>query len=245
MGLYSKIIVIPDSHDEPGVEQSRFTLANKLIRAEKPDYVVHLGDHFDTQSLGKYDKGKAHGEGVRLTEELASGRKALDLICNRAKGVKWVFLEGNHENRANDYANDNPELVGLVGSHMFPLDGWQQVPFLKPIELEGVWFSHYFPSGVMNRPIGGINPGQAVLRKHKRSAVWGHSHEFHYATEGNALDGQVVHALNAGCFFEQWHGFAGPANRLYRRGIAILHNVCDGDFDLEWVSIDRLREKYD
>jgi hypothetical protein len=45
--------------------------------------------------------------------------------------------------------------------------------------------------------------------------------------------------------FQDWYAdYAGAANELWWRGAIILHNVEDGRFDPEWVSMDRLKKAY-
>lgn len=243
------ILVIPDSHSEPGVDNERFYQLGCLIYDYEPDVVVHLGDHFDLASLGKYDRGTLKGEGQRITGDLATGGEDLarvrEPLSKRAiDSIAWEFCLGNHEDRADVFAHEHPEFEGTIGTHMLPLEGWRVHPYLQPVEVEGIYFAHYFPSGVQNRPIGGVNAARTALLKCNRSVVWGHSHEFHYGTIVNPIDGKAIHALNAGCFFRQHHEFAGPANKVYTRMIAVLRNVEDGTYDPEFISMDTLEMWY-
>lgn len=239
--------MIPDSHDEPTLDKRRFEWAGKLIQDQHPTHVVHLGDHFDVPGAGRFDKGTLAGEGQRIIRDLASGKEALELLKRPVKSprrIKWVFLLGNHEDRLDKFAYENPAWEGIISTDMLPLKGWDVVPFLDTRVIEGIAFSHYFPSGVLGKPIGGINAARSALLKLMQSCVWGHSHEFSYAILRSSVTGRAIHGLNAGCFFEHHPAYAGPASRLYTRGLYVLHNVNQGAYNLDCWGMDRLEEAY-
>jgi hypothetical protein len=56
-----------------------------------------------------------------------------------------------------------------------------------------------------------------------------------------------VHAFHAGCFLDplQHEDYAGPANKLWARGILLITNLRGGDFDgFEWIEMRRIQELY-
>lgn len=239
------ILVIPDSHCRHGVGLKRFEWTARLIADRKPEVVVHLGDLFDMESLCSYDKGKKCFEGRRYKRDLEIGYKALDLISGCK--AKKVFLIGNHEFRITKAVELEPSLEGVLSFddlHMKQY-GWELVPFLKIKNIAGVLFSHYFISGVMARPIGGENPATSMIKMQLRSCVAGHLHLWDYS-ERTSGDGRKVQGLMAGCFLEpgQREAYAGPANNLWRNCLTYLHNVEDGQFDVEMLSINRLKRIY-
>ena len=124
-----RILVIPDTQVKPGVPLEHMTWLGKYICEIKPDYVVHIGDHFDMPSLSSYDKGTGYAEGRRVVEDIKVGKEALDMMwepiqkMNRTalKNKKAtynphkIFTIGNHEQRIERYVNSNPELIGQFG----------------------------------------------------------------------------------------------------------------------------------
>jgi hypothetical protein len=80
-----------------------------------------------------------------------------------------VFCLGNHEDRFDRLANDNPELEGFVGTETLNLSqyGWEVSPFLKPIEIEDIWFAHYFANPFTGKPYSGRlpHPGKGIHRR--------------------------------------------------------------------------------
>jgi hypothetical protein len=53
-----------------------------------------------------------------------------------------------------------------------------------------------------------------------------------------------MHGLVVGVYQEHEAGFAGPANKLWDAGICICRGVENGNYDLERISLDRLRKAY-
>jgi hypothetical protein len=252
------ILVIPDSHAMPDVDNRRFTWLGKLIVDRQPEVIVNIGDMFDMESLCSYDKGKQTAEGRRYVDDLAVGFDAMQKINDEIDELnitrvykkynpRKIGIIGNHEVRIKRAADENPEFFGHLTLDDLKFDeyGWEEVPFLEPIDVDGIVFSHYFISGVMARPIGGENPAVSVIKKHYKSCIWGHSHVWDYAERTDVLGKRII-AVNVGCYLdpEQYLDYAGEANKLWRNGITILNDVRDGDFDVEFISTERLQKMY-
>lgn len=150
---------------------------------------------------------------------------------------KLHFTIGNHEQRVDRFN----ELKGLVDIPKVIKDcGFKVHPFLKPIEIEGVHFVHYAYNANSGKPIGGT--AEYRLNKLKLSFVQGHEQTFKYAQE-YLNDGRKISALVGGaCYLhdEEYKGFQG---NNHFRGCFKLHNVHDGMYDLEQVSVERLLGK--
>lgn len=226
----------------------------KLIVDWRPDVVVHIGDHYDMKSLCHYDFPKNNRmvfDGDEVKADVEAGSKAMGYIfkplkiLNREqiKNKKKVyrpdreFTLGNHEQRVERF-NELKGLVDLTAD--LELYGWNVHPFLKPVEIEGVHFVHYAYNAMSGKPIGGT--AEYRLNKLKLSFVQGHEQTFKYAQE-YLNDGRKISALVGGaCYLhdEQYKGFQG---NNHFRGCFKLHNVHDGMYDLEQVSVERLLGK--
>lgn len=248
------IVVIPDAHVSPGQDLTRFASLGRCIAqyaegSQVPVAVVCLGDWWDMKSLCSYDKGTASFEGRRYNEDIQAGQAAMRLMMDQVppalrRSIEWHFCLGNHEQRIARAANAKPEFTGLLSLDALGLEelGWTVHPFLTPVVLGGVAFAHYFTSGVMGRPVGGVKPAQALAVKLHHSAVVGHTHVLDTYRTATALG--AVNCLVAGCFFDHREEWAGPANDMYWRGLVLLHNVRDGDYDLTTVSTRRLAQMF-
>jgi hypothetical protein len=85
--------------------------------------------------------------------------------------------------------------------------------------------------------------GYSLVEKLACSATVGHSHKFNYYHKADArpvpLNGLVV-----GCFKGKEETWAGQANQEWRKGIAVKRYVENGNYDLQWISMDALRREY-
>ena len=162
-------LVIPDTQVKPDSNTDHLYWAGRYAAATKPDVIIHLGDHWDMPSLSSYDVGKKSFEGRRYTKDIDAGidamKRFMEPIQNERQRLKrnkhktWkprmVFLLGNHEQRIERAIESDAKLEGLMSYDHFMLEkmGWEVVPFLEPIIVDGVAYCHYFTSGVMGRPV--------------------------------------------------------------------------------------------
>lgn len=241
------ILVIPDAHNRPSISPQRFDWVANLIDSRKPDVVVCLGDFFDMESLSSYDKGRKNYEGRRYIKDITSGKLGLMLLDTMKHKPRRVFCIGNHEQRIERAVEAEPMLEGKLSYDDLGLKqrGWEVVPFLKPARIAGINFVHYAISGLMGRPISGENPATTLLNKCHQSTVVGHSHLLDFSERTN-MDGKKIQAVAAGCFLAegQYESYAGPANNMWHNGLLYLHDCKDGQFDLETISLKRLKKEY-
>lgn len=249
-------MVIPDTQVKPGVPVDHLVWAGRYAAEKKPDVIVHIGDHWDMESLSTYDKGTKSFEGRRYTKDIEAGNAAMDLFMgpiieeqDRLKAGKrksWnprlVFTTGNHEYRIERAADSDPRLDGLVkyGDYNLERYGWERHAFLAPVVIDGIAYCHYFVSGVMGRPVS--NP-KLLLDKQHMSCVMGHVQDrgIAYAKRG---DGTRMTGIFAGIFYQHGEHYLNPQTNNSWRGIWMLHEVNDGQFDEMPVSMDYLKKKY-
>lgn len=254
-------LIIPDSHAKPGVTNHRFELLGKLIVALKPDVIVNIGDMADMESLCSYDKGTKSFEGRRYKADIESVIDAqtkmltplYDYNFSQTRKKKAHYKPelymciGNHEIRINRVTELQPELDGTISLADLKYEefGWHVTPFLEVLELDGIHYSHYLTSGVMSKAIGGEHAANTLLRKTYTSCTMGHTHTLDYKTQVTA-SGKRIHGLICGCFLEvdQIEAYAGPANKLWWRGVILKHIKSPGDYDIEFISIERMERDY-
>lgn len=247
-------LIIPDSHAHPDYSNDRADWAGKLITDLKPDVVINMGDMWDLPSFSGYDKGKARFHGRAYRKDLDAGLEFDDRLwapTRRAKKKKpyRVFLEGNHEERMKRALDQQPELEGTIGFKDFDLgrnydtivEYSGQTPGI--IEIDGIVYSHYFVSGVMGRNIGGEHPAYSLLTKQFQSATCGHIHVYDHCVRTDA-NGRRLNGLVAGVYQDYESPWAGEVNKLWSRGLVIKRNVGNGDYSIQWVSIDELKKEY-
>ena len=258
--LGATILVIPDAHSKPQFPNHRFEWLGRLVTDILPDYIVDIGDWFDMHSLNNHSRG-ASFHGASYWEDISAGIDARLRFAaqiddyNRGKRSKTkykpelIFCHGNHENRiARFIAEEEPRLEGIISTDDFRSVefGWEEIPFLETKNILGCNFSHYFTSGVMSRPISGMHQASSMISKRLGTCIQGHTHTFDHSIKTSG-EGKHIHGVVVGCFLEkeQREDWAGPANDMWRKGVVVLRNVDGfGDFDLEWIGIDRIKHLY-
>ena len=248
-------LIIPDAHAHPNYDNKRFTYLGKLIGRVKPDVVINIGDMADLPSLSSYDKGTKGFEGRRFQKDIDAVTEAQELMFaampKKKKRPRFVMCLGNHEDRITRAINASSELEGLRGFSLKALEyetfGWEVVPFRKSIQINGISYCHYFPSGIKGLPISGEHIGSSMCNKLHMSAVQGHSHLFN-TTERTRPDGQKIFGLSVGCYVhpkyrETWCMAQEP---MWWRGIVILSHLDNhGYYDiLEAITLRRLTAEF-
>ena len=247
-------LVIPDPHAHPSHNNDRADWLGRLILDVKPDVVVNLGDMWDLPSFSGYDKGKKSFQGRSYRKDLDAGLEFDERLWAPARKAKKrlpyrVFIEGNHEERMKRALEFTPELEGTIGFKDFELDkNYDEVIEYKGqtpgiIEIDGIIYCHYSVSGVMGRPVGGEHPAYSLLTKQFKSVTCGHIHVFDHCVRTDA-SGNRINGLVAGVFQDFDSEWAGEVNKLWSRGVVVKRNVSDGNYDLQWISIDALRNEY-
>jgi hypothetical protein len=240
-----KIAVIPDVQARPDVNPAFLANVGRYLAEKRPDVIVQIGDFADMPSLSSYDKGKRDFEGRRYVKDIDAARRAMEVLMEpirEAPGYtpRLVLTLGNHEERINRAANDAAELEGLISIDdlEYEAHGWEVLPFLEPIVIGGVVFCHYLTSGVMGRP---ITTASALLTKRHMSTVVGHQQGFQMSTAVRA-DGRMLTAIIAGSCYLHNEKYLGPQGNNHWRGLVMLHDVRDGEFDAMPVTLSYLNK---
>lgn len=250
----TKILVLPDVQAKPGNDFSFLTSIGNYILAKKPDVIVNIGDFSDMESLSTYDRGLKSFEGRSYQKDIWAAREAMDALLTpiyqyneRQKKFKekqykprMVLTLGNHENRINRAINEDRKLDGLISVDDLPYQDWTVIPFLKVVMIEGIAFSHYFTSGLMGRP---ITTAQALLTKQHCSCVAGHQQGRQIAF-GKRADGKGITSLIIGSCYEHNEDYLGEQGNIHWRGLYLLHNCKDGEFDECAVPLSYIKEHF-
>jgi len=263
------ILCIGDPHATPGPEgrlpdNRRFEWLGRAITDIQPDVVWCAGDLFSFDSLERFSKpgSRAWFDGSDFHRDCDAGIDAMLRIKaqvddfnrgrkkeNRSEPERWILTLGNHEARIDTLLYQTPigyRLTGLISMENLRATelGWETYPYLESVEVAGISFSHAKISGVMAKPIAGIQHASSLLAKTFKSSVVGHSHLADHAIRTSG-DGKKMHGLVVGCYTEEEMSYAGEANKLWWRGLVVLRG-CDGtgDMNVEWLNMDRVKELY-
>jgi len=252
----TKILVIPDTQCKPGQDFEYLRCFGEYIVHKRPDIIVHLGDHWDMPSLSSYDIGKKSYEGRRYKADIQAGKDGMAALLKpmndynakmRDQKMKQYkpemnFHMGNHEGRVTRVINDTPMLDGTIGLEDMEVEsfGWTVHPFLKVNVIHDIAFSHYFCTGAMGRPCGSA---QAQLKNKYMSCIAGHQQGLQ-AAQGYRADGKRITSIICGSSYVADEDYLNAQTNKHWRGVLMLHNVCDGEFDRVEVPTSYLMERY-
>lgn len=236
-----KHLVIPDTQVKPGVPTSHFRAIGRYIVAKQPEVVIHLGDHWDMPSLSSYDSATSKAaRGVAKKRDIDAGNAAWEELENELEKGNYqppvkIFLEGNHDGfapqgRIGRMLNEHPGDAGLITVDKFAdsWTGWQRVPFLTPIFVDGIAYCHLFPLNRKGRrTMYGVRAGAShpdiQVAAMRRSATAGHKQGLHLGALHHAPGQCAARGLIAGSCYQHDEEYLDPAT--YWRGVIMKHNV--------------------
>lgn len=252
----SKHLVIPDCQVKADVDISYLEWIGHYIVEKKPDVVVQIGDFADMPSLSSYDKGKKAFEGRRYNLDVEAAREGMTKLLapihafnekarkNKDKQYhpRLVLTLGNHEDRISRAVESDSKLDGTIGLEDLGYEefGWEVYPYLEPVVIDGVAYSHFFTSGVMGRAVP--NARQLVMKKHM-SCTMGHVQNWDIHREVSA-DGRSIIGLFSGSCYLHDEDYLGPQGNTYDRGFWVKHQVDAGHYYPMYVPLDFVKEKY-
>jgi hypothetical protein len=164
----SKILVFSDAHFWPGYFSTAFKALLKVIKIEKPSFIVCNGDAFDGAQISRFGR-QMWGKAPTVMEELKAVKERLEDIEKIAKGAKLLWPLGNHDARFETaLSNKVSEFEGVDGFHLkdhFPL--W--TPCWSVFVNQDVVIKHRIRGGIHATRNNTLNAG--------RSTVTGHLHQ--------------------------------------------------------------------
>jgi hypothetical protein len=249
-------LIVPDTQIKPGVPLEHIKWIAQYAIDKRPDVLVLMGDWADMPSLSSYDVGKKSFEGRTYRDDILAANDALQMLmapidAEIARRVekhrpRWhlrkVVTLGNHEHRINRAVEDDRKLEGLISTDdlFFKQWGFEVYPFLDVAMVDGIAYSHYFVSGVMGRP---VTSARALLQKKYMSCIAGHQQGYDIATAYRG-DGTRITSIIAGSCYLHDEAYLNPQSNKHYRGVVMLNEVKNGEFDEMKVSLSFLKERY-
>jgi len=253
-------LIIPDQHAHPDHNNDRADWMGQLIKDIKPDLVVNIGDAIDLPSLSSFDKGKAQFHGNNYGRDIDSHldfqeRLWAPIRHTRKKLPYRVFMEGNHEFRIKKVLEMESQLDAKNSKYGISFRDLDLNSYYNEVheyegstpavaQFDGVSYAHFFVSGVMGKPIGGVHHANTLINKMHTSCTCGHSHLLGYAVQSDAQGNKLMGCVT-GVGQDYYSNWAGEVNRLWdHTGGIIKREVENGVYDLQVVSMKALREAY-
>lgn len=174
--MAKKVIAIPDLHF-PWHHDDCLRFIYELIRKEKPDVVIQMGDLYDKFSFSKF--ARSH-DVCTPQEELNEGRIAATLMWEHIRKIapptaKLYQLRGNHDVRIEKRVLDAvPEISSLIEPEIEKLFEFKNVKtimdYREELVIDGVVYIHGFGNRIGEHAKFFLKP---VVRAHRhRGELW-------------------------------------------------------------------------
>ncbi len=222
-----KVLVIPDlqcpNHDVQAVNT-----AIEIVRGERPDLLVYVGDVVDFKSVARFLDTSWDEAKTTADYEIRSADEVLNQFDKAMpKKTRVVFLEGNHDRRlelffiqhaaklGRDFRGGNiRDQLGLVkrGYEYIPTS---QQPY-KPVHVSKIGFLHGWYTNKYHAAKTVMDGGQCIM--------YGHTHDFQVFT-GLHLDQEAPRiAMSIGCLcnFKQEYLGGKPMNWCHGVGLVYI-----------------------
>ena len=208
----TKVCVIGDLHDAPGISKERLRWLGKHIRNTKPDQVIQIGDflsldsccwHIDNATMqARKNKGT-------FLEDISSFDLALEEFNKGLSTykVKKHCTLGNHENRLWRWEDKNPEYYQMGKKELFSTlkkYGWTWSEYGEFYFIDGVGFTH-IPFNVMVREFGGVSVERNIGQSSLFDVVFGHTHKFNDGRCPKIGKSNYIRVVNVGCSLPMNH----------------------------------------
>lgn len=251
-------LMIPDVQAKPGIPLDHLRWAGQYIADIRPDVLINIGDFADMESLSLWDVGTRSFEGRRVLADIDASHKAMKALHGpidayndqkRRNKEKLYRPEmhltlGNHEHRIVRAIEKDAKLDGVLGIPDLDYEsyGWTVHEFLKPVELDGINYAHYFYNPNSGRPYAGMV--ETMLKNIGFTFSMGHQQGKRIGAIERS-NGRVDRGLVAGSFYLHDEEYKGHQGNSHWRGLIVKHEVRNGQYDLMEVSIDYLCRKYE
>ncbi len=244
-------LFIPDTQVKPDDPIDHLASLGRYLVHRRPDTIIMAGDWSDMPSLSYYDKGTKAAEGVRYADDVNASHEAMEALLapllkvRRRYKPRMILTLGNHENRITKYVNANAAFDGKLSLEDLPYDKWEVYPFLQPVQVDGILYSHFFPQGPDGQVFQntrGAPSAKAQVQRLLQSSTAGHKPGLNHHIHQSWLRQQ--HGLIAGSFYQHEESYLSPQGTAYWRGVVVKHDVDKGAYSPMFVSMDYLLRRF-
>jgi predicted phosphodiesterase len=237
MAIFKKAVLLPDIH-YPDHDKKCLKAVLKFIQENKPDIIVFMGDQLTLDPVSFWNKGKPGlSEGKRLLADYQGFEREIltPIIKAGKKNCQYVWIVGNHENRASKFIQENPSVKGLIEP-----EGYLR---LKERGFKVVEFGNYYELGklyVMHGEFWNKYHAAKTVETFENSVMYAHTHNPQmYAKVVPRDTGKYHIAWCLPCLCNLAPDYkAGKSNR-WINGFGVVYVRPDGYFDPYMVIINR------
>jgi predicted phosphodiesterase len=211
------------SHKKPC--HPSYTVFKKFVQEIKPDGIVCLGDWIDFEEISKFSNGNLSIDRNNvITKDYVMINKELDFFQKYTK--KFIFLEGNHEERCVRYSNKFPEaeqLINLPDNLRLEKRG---IKYFTQVEqpviignlafIHGWFYSEHFAYRTLNQSM--------------RNIVMGHAHRAQSYTTSFGKESPTMSAYSLGALTDVDPAYFQGKVTHHTNGFGVINFEKSGNF---------------
>jgi predicted phosphodiesterase len=223
-------VLLPDIH-YPEHSVVSMNLVKKLIKDIKPDEIIYQGDNLDMGVISHWNLDKKRKVELKRLKQDYSGfeKEILDPIEALAgKKTKFVWLNGNHEDWANQYLDKNPELEGIIEPEIclnLKERGYEIVPYNNIYKLGKLNIIHGYYHNKYH--------ADKTLGVFEESICYGHMHSPQMQSKTKPMDSSDFHAAyGLPCLCDLSPDYMKNRPNAWVHGFGVVYIMPDGSFNL-------------
>jgi Calcineurin-like phosphoesterase len=232
-------LVIPDVHvrKKPGGHDRRsLDAVLKYASDQKWSHVVYVGDVMDHNSISSHNLGNLRSvSGETLMDDYEVANELLDDFALATPHAKKIFIEGNHEYRAERLVNAQPQLQGMVEAQ-YALNLAGRDTTWVPYWSKGTIFSLGKASFGHGRYTGEHHAAKHA-HKYGRNFYYGHLHDMQSHTVERDGDDLKYEAASLGCLCEYQQSYLQGRPTRWQQGFGVCRFQPNGSFNMFAVRI--------
>lgn len=217
-----KLLVISDTHITPDYNSvDDWQRLGEYVVRTKPDYIIHLGDVADMNSLAWLKAERGHHTTEEECEQVSQHLFAFEEVI-RAEQAK---------NRRDHETIYNPTKFLCLGNHdvrqnsthiqdIFEDCNWHVADYTQPVVIEGITFCHCMYKGLSSTP---CTTAVELLQNWHGDVVVGHSHCQEYAESYSMATQSRIRAIKCPMFNSNDTSWNLQAFNKYARGFTEIN----------------------
>jgi len=234
MGKLIKFVCTGDWHVPFEDKQSLRNTLN-FIYQQRPDYLVLNGDIVDFYAISHFSRDPDRV--LKLQEELDGAKEYLKEIRKRLPNTRIVYLIGNHDQRAEKFINEHPELhsldclklENLLGLRELDIELKEEFTYANFLFKHGDFIQRYTAAKELSYE--GVSGNSAHT----------HLQQSHLVSDRGGCKGWWIN----GHLCDEKQIDYGPRNKNWTQGFSIVHFEPNGHkFHVEQIYIDKKNHSF-
>lgn len=196
--------------------------------------LINIGDFLDMETISSFSQGRARLlNGKHISKDIQEANKILDRHLSIARknnpSARYIYLEGNHEERIERFLDEHPQFEGLL-----------DLPHLLDFSSRGVeWVRAWSKGEVFNLGKATFTHGLSTSQYHAKKMVedygdsifYGHTHDMMCIPKATkAHPDKVIVGQSIGCLCVRDMPYMNGRPSKWQQGFAVFFVLPDGTY---------------